>query len=315
MNENLKIPRNVMLNVERVLSKSDQWCFDAFELSEVSKGRPLSILTFYFIKQTKLDAKLQLNIDKLLNFIRKIEDWYQDNPYHNRTHAADVLQSIYVLLTRGGLHCILDDVLSLAAILAAACHDVDHCGLSNNHLIQTSHHLAMTYNDISPMENHHAAQCFRVLMQDENNFVQNIPHKNLLRFRKIIIDMVLATDMNLHFDIFRNFLKHPFDISIILQIALKIADINHICMEWNVHKHWVDNLEEEFFQQGDKEKILGFNVSKPMNRDKSGISHMQIDFFRVFAKPLFKSWVNLFPDASPLLTHMKQNFRMWEKIS
>ena len=38
-----------------------------------------------------------------MQFLMRVEDGYPSNPYHNRIHAADVLQSLHVLLCRGGL--------------------------------------------------------------------------------------------------------------------------------------------------------------------------------------------------------------------
>ncbi len=40
----------------------------------------------------------------LPSFLVRVEDGYcHPNPYHNRTHAADVLRSLHVLATRGGI--------------------------------------------------------------------------------------------------------------------------------------------------------------------------------------------------------------------
>lgn len=43
-----------------------------------------------------------------------------ENPYHNKTHAADVLQSMHVLLTRGGLGRRLGEELALLSGYLAA---------------------------------------------------------------------------------------------------------------------------------------------------------------------------------------------------
>jgi hypothetical protein len=47
-----------------------------------------------------------------------------------------------------------------AAMVAAVSHDVEHVGRNNNFMIETSHKLALRYNDTAVMENHHAAFVF-----------------------------------------------------------------------------------------------------------------------------------------------------------
>jgi cAMP-specific phosphodiesterase 4/calcium/calmodulin-dependent 3',5'-cyclic nucleotide phosphodiesterase len=58
----------------------DDWQFDAFRLSEVSGGRPLSLLSFALLKRCEIVDKWQLNEHKLVKFLMKIEDGYPNNP-------------------------------------------------------------------------------------------------------------------------------------------------------------------------------------------------------------------------------------------
>ena len=51
----------------------------------------------------------------------------------------------------------------MSYILAAACHDVDHPGVNNIFLIESSDKLAIRYNDVSVLENHHVATSFDIL--------------------------------------------------------------------------------------------------------------------------------------------------------
>jgi hypothetical protein len=64
----------------------------------------------------------------------RLEDNYSNNPYHNRIHAADVLRTLHVILTRGGVGEALhkaQDIAVLATYLAAVIHDFEHRGMSS----------------------------------------------------------------------------------------------------------------------------------------------------------------------------------------
>ncbi|XP_039234485.1 uncharacterized protein LOC114003827, partial [Pipra filicauda] len=74
----------------------------------------------------------------LLGYARALEQHYHpDVSYHNSLHAADVLQSTHVLLATPALDAVFTDLEVLAALFAAAIHDVDHPGVSNQFLINT----------------------------------------------------------------------------------------------------------------------------------------------------------------------------------
>ena len=64
----------------------------------------------------------------------------------------------------------------------------------------------MLYNDRSVLENHHAAASWEVLTTvPEHNFLANLDAAEMKRFRFLIIECILATDLKLHFDIVREF--------------------------------------------------------------------------------------------------------------
>lgn len=74
-----------------------------------------------------------------LALISTLEDHYvKDNPFHNSLHAADVAQSTNVLLNTPALENVFTPLEICAALFAACVHDVDHPGLTNQFLINSS---------------------------------------------------------------------------------------------------------------------------------------------------------------------------------
>ncbi|KAF5839160.1 hypothetical protein DUNSADRAFT_1472 [Dunaliella salina] len=92
-----------------------------------------------------------------------------------------------------------DRLSVMAALLAAIMHDYEHMGLTNDFLVNNSSMLAIRYNDRAPLENHHLAAGFTVLHSRDHNFLDGLPKAEYSRLRKIVIDLVLATDMKQHF--------------------------------------------------------------------------------------------------------------------
>ena len=60
--------------------------------------------------------------------LQEVEAAYNDKPYHNSMHAADVTQSVGALLATDGFSDQLTDLELLAVILASVVHDVGHPG-------------------------------------------------------------------------------------------------------------------------------------------------------------------------------------------
>ena len=61
-----------------------------------TQGRCLSLLTWEILsQQSKVLQKFSISPRKFFRFLEKVEEKYDsNNPYHNKTHAADVVNSI-----------------------------------------------------------------------------------------------------------------------------------------------------------------------------------------------------------------------------
>ncbi|KAJ9516140.1 hypothetical protein QJQ45_024568, partial [Haematococcus lacustris] len=201
------VPPVIVDELEQFLvAGADQWTFDAFRLDQLSSGHALSTLAFYLLQSTGLMKQHSIRGVKVARFLRAIEAGYQANAYHNAIHAADVLQTMHVVLQRSGmLPRYADPLTHLACLLAAAVHDLEHVGLTNDFLNNSDHDLAIRYNDRSPMENHHLAACFSLLQQPHLNFLSHFAKDVKDKLRKMVIELVLATDMKNHMAITSQF--------------------------------------------------------------------------------------------------------------
>lgn len=76
---------------------------------------------------------------------------------------------------------------------------------------------------------------------------------------------------------------------------MKTADISNECRPLNVSEAWLDCLLEEFFNQGDQEKLHGLPISPLMDRNSSTKSNSQLGFINYVLLPLVKPLEKLFP--------------------
>jgi len=107
-----------------------------------------------------------------------------DNPYHNAYHGFNVTQFIYYMMSKSSkLHTLMNDEEKFCLSLSAVAHDVGHPGVNNAFLINIKDELAMRYNDISVLENHHAATLFKVIELEDCQILSffSAPEKRALR--------------------------------------------------------------------------------------------------------------------------------------
>jgi hypothetical protein len=321
------------------------WEIDTLSLAELTSNRPLSVLAAYLFERLGLLERFRIDSLKLNHFLRVIELGYPDsNQYHNRAHGASVLHFMHALLLHGGIaeataaasaagnedSGARKDLITLAGLLAAVIHDYEHEGLTNDFLVNSVSPKAILYNDRSPNENHHVSAAFAKLLTAECNFLENLTTGEFREMRRLVIDMVLATDMAGNGKLVSDFKsivgvrgegceqflpKSEKDASLVLQVALKCADVGHLALGWNSHMRWVQRLEAEFFAQGDLEKAHRMDkVSFLMDRGKPGVTQTQVGFFNFVVLPLFRNFGEAFPAAAPMCAVVEENFKRWQDV-
>ncbi len=334
---NLDLPRNVIKEdiLLTYLSKVDEWDFDAFYLDEISDGHSLASLSTYLFDEMRHNffEHFNFSMPHFRNFILQIEAGYgagegkeANNVYHNRRHAADVTQAVHYFITTCGLGASLTDIETVSLLLGAIVHDFKHPGRSNTFLMNSCDELSLLYNDISVLENYHASEAFRVLRQDECNFLRNMDPAAIGSIRLLAIQIILATDLQFHFDILGEFNLHLSDIQneireegkartylSVMKMCVKSADICHPTRPMYIHLRWTKCLMEEFFLQGDEEKIMGIEVSPNCDRNDLDIADSQKSFIDFLVKPLFKSWVSFLhsPNTDVCMANLSLNEVMW----
>lgn len=284
--------------------------------------------------------KFNIQAKTLCSFLRTIESGYkQDVPYHNSTHAADVLQTTHALLQYAGdnLSNLFTPLDRFSTLFAAAVHDCGHPGTNNSFQINARTDIAIRYNDRSVLENMHASKAFQLLMgslrKPELDVLKGLSLEEANTARRNIIDAVLSTDMQEHFTAVANmketlpsFDMTPTDddnadigserrekVNEVLRFVLHLADISNSAKPAPLCHQWADRVLEEFFSQGDREKELGLPVSPLCDRETTDKAESQIGFIKFVVQPAFEVLAQVIPRVSDeILPVLKDNLRYWE---
>ncbi|KAI1301941.1 cGMP-inhibited 3',5'-cyclic phosphodiesterase A [Halotydeus destructor] len=177
----------------------------------------------------------------------------------------------------------------LALYTAAAMHDYDHPGRTNAFLVST----------FAPQ----AAAWSLFLSRPEYNWLRNLDKSEFKRFRFLVIEFILATDLKRHFEIVAEFNAKvngeespgidwfsETDRLLVQQMCIKLADINGPCKNHDIHVQWTHRIAEEFYEQGDDEARLGFPVSPFMDRKNPQLAKLQESFINHLVAPLCNAY-------------------------
>merc|ERR1712240_936121 len=113
----------------------------------------------------------------------------------------------------------------------------------------------------------------KLLQLPECDILAGLSAKQRTSFRKMVIDMVLATDMSKHMSLLADLktmvetkkvagsgvllLDNYTDRIQVLQNMVHCADLSNPTKPLHLYKEWTDRLMNEFWAQGDKEKEEG----------------------------------------------------------
>ena len=314
--------------------------FNIFELKDLigyNNVLPLvgKVLFDYFNFNDKI-----INIDKLDSFLYAISSTYHSNVlYHNAIHGADVTQTVSLIIMNSNFEELaftnINDILSI--ITACLGHDLGHPGLNNNFQINSLSDIAITYNDVSVLENYHTASLFKILQRRENNIFEKFTDFDFRSLRKRIISQILATDMMNHGKVLgviktkvnvNQLNKKGENSALVIKNSKNIfqeqeelfdfvvhaSDIAHNAKEFKISLKWVELLSHEFWGQGDKEKMLGIPVSFLCDRNDINIPKSQVGFIKAFICPVFELLKEIFPTLDFFLENANKNLDQWNQL-
>jgi hypothetical protein len=190
-----------------------------------------------------------------------------------------------------------------------------------------THSLKILYST-SILENFHVSIAL-CLMQTKNcDIMADMAPANRAKFRSLMTELVLDTDMSQHFDRVLEFKTKreageledtSTCLNLILRFIIKVSDIGHSVKSWERHLEWSYLVQAEFFAQGDLERNLGLPIGPVCDRKVVNFCKGQNGFLNFLVAPLmeeFCSYVEKKEDARAelcvsTLRRYKSNAQNW----
>ena len=314
--------------------------FDIFILKDlIGYNNVLPFVGRIILENLGLIDEEILSVEKLDPFLISVNNQYKPEVlYHNCLHGADVTQSCYIFFTYSNAEKISQtNVLDLLSIFIAALgHDIGHPGLNNNFHINDSTDMAITYNDISVLENFHASTLFKTIRRSDTNIFEKLTPIDYKIIRKRIISEILATDMALHGKVISlikskmvfNEEDKTYRLNLLsgdertrsdeqqslLDFMIHLADLAHNTRLFNISLKWVELLSEEFWMQGDLEKEHNLPISFLCDRENINVPQSQKGFLSGFILSTYECLGNIFPSLKYTYDNANNNLKEWQKL-
>lgn len=127
-----------------------------------------------FFTQTKIESIIAAN------FLRLVENIYNNTSYHNKMHGLMVAQKMVCLANFVNIFDKMNVLDRAAFVISGLCHDIAHPGRNNAFFINNMDRVSILYNDLSVLENFHASCTFKILEMPETNIFQNLSKKVII---------------------------------------------------------------------------------------------------------------------------------------
>ena len=192
----------------------------------------------------------------------------------------------------------------------------------------------------------HLAELYRILSHEKFDVFAAMDKAMKLEIRKLMIQMILATDLARHFSHISKLKSRKFavseesravDIVILMETLLMMSDLGHTAKPFQYHQIWANRISEEFFwcvrstknntnqtfltffvlhSQGDAEERNNLPVSPLCDRKQANLPKSQVTFLTIIATPLFETAGDAFQieEFDGVKAEVHNNIKQWQGL-
>mmetsp|Transcript_31690 Transcript_31690/g.94378 ORF Transcript_31690/g.94378 Transcript_31690/m.94378 type:complete len:428 (+) Transcript_31690:36-1319(+) len=178
----------------------ESWAFQTLTLTDDQRAKMAIyvISSFHDVEEGEGFIHTKHSYETLQKFVKACQKEYPPNPFHSFSHAVDVVHGVSKMMRMMCSELFLSELQQYTLLISALGHDLGHPGVNNGFLLETSHELAMKYNDRSPLENMHCATLYQIVKNSETNIFKMLTKDQFKEARKQTVESILHTDMVNH---------------------------------------------------------------------------------------------------------------------
>jgi len=284
-----------------------------------------------------LTSAFGISSASLVQFLVQLRARYVNTPFHNWRHAVMVAHKVCLVMFKSSLHLYVSKLDFLALLLAALGHDAGHLGRTNSYEVGSESALAITYNNKSVLENHHCAMLHRVLASCPE-LLGAMTGRQRAYLRKMIIEVILATDMAVHGQVKDKLCALPPQLpllrsdamlpvgktqddlrslrSSLLQSIMHGCDLYSPTLPWRSTRQWVARLGQEFENQVQLEADNGLPVSSFLTHNTfSELCASEAGFSGHVVRPFWEAVASCLPEMQTCLRMIESNCKIWREAA
>ncbi|EDO43657.1 predicted protein [Nematostella vectensis] len=306
-----QVPKAVDINLH-------SFKFDDFSLA----ADDMLIASLRMFKDCGFIEEFHIDYEVLSRWILTVKNNYRNVIYHNWRHAFNVAQSMFCMLTTGGMASVITKLECLGLIVGCLCHDLDHRGTNNAFQAKTDSPLSKLYGT-STLEHHHFNHAVIILSTEGFSPILSDEYRQVISYIK---HSILSTDLATNFKQRPKFFAlvesgefDPYNMDhrdMLKAMMMTACDLNGTTKPWEIQKEVVNLVTREFFEQGDMERER-YNMEPMAIMDRQKIDELpklQVQFFETTGLPVFKVLAKLNNKLQPLVDGAESNKRRWQKL-
>ena len=299
-----------------------EWDFDALQIT--NKVTLCSIIGHLFATLFNL-AELSIDATIFDRYIIEVGKNYHDRPFHNLQHSVCVTHFTYMLINATAAADKLSTLQLFGLMLSAVVHDIDHPGNTNLFEVNSRSELALQYNDLAVLENHHCSFAFILMRQSNMNILGRLTSANYTDLRRFVVSCILATDMSVHFDLIEETKRKGVDNwkyaelkdqQLFGKIILHAADLSNPVRPFHITKEWARRISIEFNDQYNREVELGMPTLAHMtSANEIVFSKNEKGFASFVVAPMWRAIATCFPTVQFLVQQVDKNIISWQELA